>query len=1215
MLVELPVSGLHRLFHKTPSFASSQSTKTQSSLESVTEEAHTYDLLYPEPSSLRQPQSHVFPFRYGDPSSVAHAATSHDDRGGLELQSLRDIRILIAQSSPVQHRLLYDSHLSSFALAQQSTKADAAKLDERYESSPSSGLTGYSTNTTPPRGGSKSRHIHGSSSGFITQSQFTSSALSSSFEPESNSAFGYSRLLRSSTRPTSSGGESTQSSISWHKREEAKALLECMFGATGIPSASSTKLHIKPASIPNHKCSAENTPIIADQGFYKPIPRRLTTLTRSTTADDFHSFSPVTPEDLDMSFSNSRNPALLITRLFSIDLTDSELLQGSPIDSDYTPMPKHQPEGFRTRRRPSGLTEDEKTEQPRIPVYAVSILLQLPFASQHFSSISTHGTMDVSNSHDKKSSQHSMETGPAYWRDTSQLEEGLNNRESDIDFVVARWSTLNRVISHLEGVAKKRIKDLLIKLTANMETSLPQSPIVGIDNTRKLKMKSDRSSFGRTIQLPSEALQQCETIQKEASAAGTRIVLALRTRRVISGQGRWGIWREEARWMAKWAGSKEQNFFFFNLLTAFLGTHMDWLDLSGKRWPKYSRTKPSHHSRKDLNIVQRRTVIVSSDKMAARRLIFLLSAFLPGTLADSANEDACQSQMLWANASRPQSPPPSGLILRQQSLRRNLNRRQRGSQYNSSNKIHDRGVSISSQDFVISHSSDTADHSSQHHSRRSSDARSIRSLPLPISTTSDSARKASTMATATVVPNAALPVPHFSSSLSPSTLLGTSTEARPGSGGSIASLSLKHTLARSEYADRSNGSLSSQPTSRWGSMISGFWGSRRGSSTDGSDGLVSSQEGLGISGLQRERRSSRSIGRLEQTIEEADKQQDSSFLSGEEETNKLFQSVPDPTSAPLFQESLTDSFGERTAARNIPARPGTLQFPVKLSVDEQDGVIDINLPMASSFPSSIASSMSSHKASHTGASSFHDTSHLGCPSFSDNAGVESGSTIDVAGWLKHYHQDFALQAVRPYKELEEDVKQSLHAEPVEIDSLLASHWQEESAIGRWTEVCTALIANAQNFSIVRLCLKRRVVQASRNPHEAFSSPVPIVEEEITTEPIMDLDSTLIDAVERVLAQSTHSSRAHSRATSPSRHLDEHRAFDGSLEVPKSECKKLLLGALEQVVRSVSDEASNLRRRNDKSFGKGSTLAKEDEIPDSTLREGIRKWLGRERDGI
>ena len=93
---------------------------------------------------------------------------------------------------------------------------------------------------------------------------------------------------------------------------------------------------------------------------------------------------------------------------------------------------------------------------------------------------------------------------------------------------------------------------------------------------------------------------------------------------------------------------------------------------------------------------------------------------------------------------------------------------------------------------------------------------------------------------------------------------------------------------------------------------------------------------------------------------------------------------------------------------------------------------------------------------------------------------------------------------------------------------------------------------------------------------------------------------------------------HSRAPSPSRGRREgdKQAPDAPaptreeirpVEVPRTECRKLVLGALEEVVRSVT--AEHCREDVDGELGladreRKRTLAG----ADNTLREGVRKWL-------
>ena len=53
-----------------------------------------------------------------------------------------------------------------------------------------------------------------------------------------------------------------------------------------------------------------------------------------------------------------------------------------------------------------------------------------------------------------------------------------------------------------------------------------------------------------------------------------------------------------------------------------------------------------------------------------------------------------------------------------------------------------------------------------------------------------------------------------------------------------------------------------------------------------------------------------------------------------------------------------------------------------------------------------------------------------------------------------------------------------------------------------------------------------------------------------------------------------------------------------LEIPKSECKSMVLGALEQVARSVRSEMAGPTESKDQ----------EDNEAKDTLREGVRRWF-------
>src|SRR5690606_14100238 len=142
-----------------------------------------------------------------------------------------------------------------------------------------------------------------------------------------------------------------------------------------------------------------------------------------------------------------------------------------------------------------------------------------------------------------------------------------------------------------------------------------------------------------------------------------------------TGQGRWGIWRDEAIWTSKWTQSLDQGHFFNNLLTGFLATHTDWLQaLSPPSLRRRYFSNKQHREGEDLSLPAR-TIIISEDKMAARRLIFLLSAFLPANqqLSTSRAHRPSTSTSIGGFA---HSPPTYVVpVLREESLRRKINRR------------------------------------------------------------------------------------------------------------------------------------------------------------------------------------------------------------------------------------------------------------------------------------------------------------------------------------------------------------------------------------------------------------------------------------------------------------------------------------------------------------------------------------------------------------
>ncbi|KAL9600364.1 MAG: hypothetical protein Q9219_003214 [cf. Caloplaca sp. 3 TL-2023] len=1234
MFMELPVSGIHRLF----AAASSQSSQAYRSthLESVTEESHTYDLLYPDFNALQQSQDQVFSLRQTSPASLASAASSFDDRGGLDIQNPRDVRIIIAQDGNLsqQAKVLFDTHPPpSLPTGRLGTPIESSG-DNNGEGRQKFGMTNKS-NTSPASSG-RSKHTRYFSLGRAVQTPplEQSSPLAPPLE-QPRGAFGTPRFRRTGMRPVTSDGDTNQSRLARDGKDEVEALLGCMFGTTGLPLVSGTKLHVRPSgtTVDSEMTRSATDPTSPDAGSVQPNMRRRTPLTRSTTADSIHTMSASAPaERPETHISRSPNASVLITRLFTIDPAEPLSPRLNQIQQQGSPLhPEMQAKDLKDSNRSSDVSDTAGAKQFKCPAYALSLMLRLP-------SVSQQGWPSLASPVSPDSPRPSNFSSEGQWTEAKASDPVLLGADRDVEQVISNWSLLTRLMTVFEVIIRKKILSLLADVDlASLHPPVAPSPTPITRNTNeqlKSPVKKVKQPSQRTIQLPADALQDSEDIRSDARRVGERVAVGLRTQRVATGQGRWGAWREEARWVGRWAGNREQNFFFFNLLTAFLGSHTDWLDsLEGLR---SRRSRKGVDKKRHVSPVGRQqTVVVSTNKMAARRLIFLLSAFLPGS-APQMMESSLMPRFMKTGTSFSQSPPSGIPILRETSLRRTINRRHRGNRSSQSSAgLNNKPSGFAGAEVGSNGDDDQAKESkSGLHSRRTSNARSMVTPALPIATGGDRTRKSSTTTTSTIIPETAVPVAHFSNA-SRDLSMGTTAVPRPGSSGSLASLSLQHTLHRSESNEHSNASTASHSFGRWGSMISGFWSNRRESSTDESETFSRSAEGLGISGVTKMPGQTSSMGTLERMVEDAE-----AIPRTDRQTHNVHQLPPVFSTSDAMRDTTPDAAtdgveGPVTQARAIPERPRSESFPVKLSVDDTDGIIDVQIPQSNSFSSSFGSLNGSVGQCQTTASSLNERSSVFTRSPSKERSQRlSESPTDVAGWLKEYSPDFILQAVKPYQGLKKDVEVGMKTEP-SVTSPTERTGADKGTSDDWTEVRTSLIADTTKFSITRLRLERRShIPKAPSAGSAFSAHPETTrrhtEERIIEEPIMDMDPILIDAVERVLAQSGHSSRVQSRgpsrAPSPTRFpkAKSHSDLRGlsstgkennipnppALEVPKSECKKLVLGALEEVVRSVqaeqdAGESGGARRISGEPVRTGGG---DGFPPDSTLREGVRRWL-------
>lgn len=823
---------------------------------------------------------------------------------------------------------------------------------------------------------------------------------------------------------------------------------------------------------------------------------------------------------------------------------------------------------------------------------------------------------------------------------SSALSSHVDDR---VDVVGQHWDVIMRALTSLQHVVQERI-------SAHFKAPVAMTPPDHPQHRRAPSRGSVREGpqLGRRppLRLQSNALMLDKEIQAAAELTGNRVVSGMRIPRVLTGQGKWGVWREEARWLGRWAGKREQNFFFFNLLTAFLGNHTEWLRILGPRWARKRHREQQKAAVGENVVISNRTIVVSSDKMAARRLIYLLAAFLPPNapvISDAIS--IVRPGTSTSHRAYSQSPPTNMPPSRKQSLRRQINRRPREQQSMTNMQMqstpsgkadatpmnipHQRSVS------AIIDSPDATGPPT--HSRRSSTHSVRTSLVLPSMSEGVGPNMSTITSPSTAAPQSAIPIAHFT--LPRTRSGGPIADYRPESSDSLASANLINTLQRSGTGQTSLASNESSNNSRWSGFMNFWSGGRRDSSTDGSSYLQTTDDGVGFRGQERPR------SQLEQMVQE---------LSIDDGVFGDVEPYDTPgTSANSVTQGLPGSHAINTssgvpvsAARPIPERPRTHDSQLRLSVNEKDGVIDVDIALpdfGSPLQSPLFGGAGSVGSQH--GSSFGESSILSMPF------QEPEQPVNAAGWLSQFHPDFAIQAIKPYASLERDIKRAMSAEPTPMTSATTPS-VETGPLERWVDVCSAIVADTRSFTIKRLSLRRlvRLIPAPTyqptaltpgvagmppgrsqygNPYTTSPvAPMPTeihLAEKFDEEAIMDFDAVLIEGIDRVLARSgdttrvssNQSSRSSSRRGRRNTRADSDVTGVGGgtgggthvVEVPQTDCKGVIFDALETVVRNVTAERSGEKEGEGEGGEERSVRTVNPRTyTDSSLKEGVRRWL-------
>ncbi|KAI1431211.1 hypothetical protein GGR50DRAFT_698242 [Xylaria sp. CBS 124048] len=1168
--------------------------------ESVQEEIHTRSLLFPDAQALSHREDQLFPLPASTTVQLGSQTNAYDYDEDVDFD-VRDVRVIIMQDTlgNVNPSLLFDSH-------------PGPTLDRSALPSP-----GASSSHPIPQ--DSRRATISSRKGSL--GQVTRPLLIQSESPQARQgaldARGHAQARAYNF------AEPELQRLSREYREELASFSSCIFANTEVMAykGTSTKVHVipseaRPAAIPSSYAAD-------GRGSSGRSSMRSSRLAQSFTSESVHH----PPSTFAAHGRLADRKKILVTRLFPVSLPSDELESPQGVSDDGTcyPFPCSPDEANPKRRKPKHVLK-------RTPMYAVALVIPLPSSPMSNTNSTYSSTTAPKPTHRASSSFNEPDAFPsslgsarrAGWSmagsgyGSESFESSYSNDGEDrMDFITQHWDIIMRTLTHLQSVIASALYPMLKQADASAPDPYPQNPpnnasrvgpMHGRRGSETSQVKPPKQ-YAKLVTLPPNALMQNQKISDEAENAQSRIITGLCATRVVTGQGRWGPWREEARWVAKWAGSKEQGFFFFNLLTGFLATHTDWLQALSPVWYRRRYYQQQKAKAEGDTSLPSRTVIVTNDKMAARRLIFLLSAFLP------ANQQlptfGAQRPATSASFGALSQSPPSYIVSinKEESLRRKINRRQ-GQRAAS----HTRSFSIQSQATTRSTTGIPSQlaHLSidgQHHERRSSDL--FKPTHLSMAGSDFGSRKSCAATTNTVVSDEA--VAHFST-----TQRSINRVTRPEHRSSAAADDLKRSLERVESHDHSGRtSVHSRQSSRWGSVISGLWSTKRQDSTTSmpqtTDTLGPSDSLLGPSVNVIPAK------KLELPRTEAQEAARPSEINSDSKAKET-ESEPDTP-----RKQFARQFDPQS---RIPDPSGAFESPVKTSINNDDGVIDVDVQFPdylTSFETAVSSPSSSGYLSTpgfgSGLDSFEQFSRLA---------VDGDAPLNVAGWLRRYHPDFTLQAIPPQKDLLYQIRESLKTEPTPAVHLSSN--SDEWPVEQWVDVSSAVIADTTTFSIKRIRYRRLIRSKTSADSKSGNSIHPRrssmatpalspwerpVEEKFEEEELVTLDEALIDAVEKVITQTKDASRDNS--VTSSRSVSKRRGRSGSeaseletlapdarldfQEIPRSECKAVVLSALESIAHDVAGQRQKESQGASQNVNSHANREKE-----SALRGAVRSWL-------
>ncbi|RMZ79129.1 hypothetical protein DV738_g3422, partial [Chaetothyriales sp. CBS 135597] len=1104
----------------------SGSSKTVTNLESKTEEDHSRSLLWP-PHLGDSARALAL-----SPSAAANASPTfrpggYDDRGGLELNESKDVRIIIAQDA--------------FGTLDRPLRQEVA-----------------SSSPTP-------------------------SPLQSPRKTQTNLFSSHQRTRSTTFSGTTSPWSRPAREIESH--DKVNRLLDCMFGVTSATkSESSIKMHVLVAGQERTLNHSQTSPLLAQHQFATRA-----SVSRPSTSNPISGLQK--PLRMARDDESSAEDVVLITRMFTANLAESKealpkASKAPPKTPDGTPQAEEASPGKRA-----------KLIEKKVPMYAVAIMIQLPLdEAKKSGSRPVSRTSPLSTSFPNSlgsevaSSWTLLETIPDSLSSSSHSQKSADRR---IEHITNTWDVMLRSLSHLEAAARVEIERMLHDVNVQFlssATKTPKGPYEQRTNQRNIYL---RSGFSQ------EDIQKMLKIVRQTQ---NRICLALRIPKAVTGAGfLGGHWLDEARYLVQVCAGKAQDKFLYSLLSAFLDTHTEWLENMGF---DCFRSEGHMHRRSSANSIAlaARTVIIADRRSLARRLIFLLASFLPSTRGINALQNAndnLKSPLFNSSFSPlyPRTPGSRHVGAKDITLRHNR------AQHVSFGNTDFIGLSTSASSETSIASRPSFKRSRPHLAHRDSDTSSLRRLTRAASSQGKThSRKASTTDPA-VTPLPATSMPFISNKRTGY------VDEEPTEGSDIkASVGLQNIL------HRDGSSLASTSTaSTWGTLFGGLW-TKKHEDSNTSTGSPS-------------------------TVEDADLHRtppgsSTSIIRGK--GNKLESMVQEAAGVPVPRKEGARGLKSRREEDVLDMSPheaSGIEHP-RLRVDEDDGVVDVDVGMPGFLGWDREDGPISPSKPPGGASSFRSLEGATSLHSSVSHGIGRGQPAqpddpNVAGYLKRYHEDFALQAVAYYDDLPKEIMDSMSRQPK--PSPVAHSWpsdnRRQDADEGWMVISSTLVVDTRTFSLERLHLMRRRIpnpqsseDSPRSPQNRSHKHQAEYEEAFFLETIDRPDTIIANATEAMLDQKGPSSACEPSQcanTSGSRLListpplsEVHSLHQYS---PSNDCWYAIASALNDVVTRGKND---LRRHPECAKLTTSTTVRHGDRPvrllrrrDNVLRDGVKRiWV-------